>query len=215
MESPCTCGFDLGVEKLSEQDIYDSQEFLKKYNIIDETILFLGPLNSTERCTMKEKIDKIKDTIRDFYHFQDYKNIIVIPNQVQIQQKPRHFESEESVGLKLILDKKLEDDLHLALVKLVNHFGWSEAFIFSGFQSDLCLKKILEDAKKLRGGNQYADLNIHEKEIMEILQIDEISDEELDLCISFHLGKNETKSESWLYKKVLKLFIVFYSFDGI
>ena len=126
-----------------------------------------------------------------------------------------YFESKESVGLKLILDKKLEDDLHLALVKLVNHFGWSEAFIFSGFQSDLCLKKILEDAKKLRGGNQYADLNIHEKEIMEILQIDEISDEELDLCISFHLGKNETKSESWLYKKVLKLLIEFYTFDGI
>ena len=96
-----------------------------------------------------------------------------------------------------------------------------------GFQSGVFLRAKLEKAKALRiedkckcklgilkkcncGKLSYPDLNIHEKQVVEILDIKNIEEEELVKCArwleEFKQGeKSSDENESWLYTQVRQL----------
>ena len=102
-----------------------------------------------------------------------------------------------------------------------------------GFQSNDCLKAKLELVKKLRKENQclckkdcicgkakYPAPNVHENEVLEILDCRDVTDEEIDICTQLlkHFKLTEAKTtaskakkqkveyeadnNSWLFKKV-------------
>ena len=109
-----------------------------------------------------------------------------------------------------------------------------------GFQSGDCIKAKLEKSKNMRKeqqckcktgkvctckGNKYPDLNVHEKEIMEILEIKDIDVDELKVCTQWlkslkKLEESDSKVssdmiqpdiQSWLLDKVICRFITLIS----
>ena len=85
----------------------------------------------------------------------------------------------------------------------------------NGFNSQDCLKVLLKKAKNARGKNMFAALNKFENEIKDILDIKDISEEELKQTMEEHhkwkegeLDKKDIKS--WLFKQGIIFYIFFH-----
>ena len=202
----CICGIGLGIEELSKQDIFNSQEFERRYNIINKSILFLGPSNSSQRCTINDKLNELKRIIGEYYVDTESK-VIAIPEQTTLHErdKPQVFVDENAEIYKRFVDRHLENVLHNSIIKALREIQ-AEAFVFQGFLSDSCLKEKLLKGKKFRKNdpNPHPMLNIHEKEIMEMLCIDPLTEKDLNICVEQHrdkVGKKLVKKECWLISK--------------
>ena len=224
-ETACSCGLKLGVDDLSTKGVIGSD---KKYKILMESIHFLGQCNSSEKCTIQSKIDEIKERISEYY-FEKEAKLIAIPNQIKPPKKLLIIDADETDVKKRkanakYMDKFYEDTLHQTIIKALREMKL-HGFIMEGFQSEDCLKAKLEKGKQLRkemqckcksepdtectcGKVKYPELNTHEKDVMEILDIKDITGEEL--LKSTELLKNinkDTKSvvnkgDTWLFHKV-------------
>ncbi len=197
----CSCGLNLGCHQVSTQDILESEELERKCKLVDEAINFLGPSNSHEQCTLKEKINEIKEVSGKYYFDKDEK-IIAIPNQVELPKQPIILDNHDNVKeLSIFLDKYCEDILHQNLIVALRN-KQLVAFIIKGFQSGDVLRAKIEKGKSLRGKDICAGLNKYETEVMEILEIKKISDVKLTECIELHKDlNNNMKSTVWLFKK--------------
>ena len=225
----CTCGLKLGAEQLSTHDILTAQELERKQELTNQTIHFLGACNSSQRCTIKSKIDELKENISEFYFDKDGK-VIAIPNQVNMSEK-EHLrkldpdETDDKIKKKnaIFMDKFYEDILHQTIISTMKNMNFY-AFVFKGFQSEDCIKAKLEKAKIFRKENQckckikekckcekpkYTELNAHEKDVMELLNIKHIDEKELSKCkelIKDWKDNDDSKGteeiDSWLFNKV-------------
>ena len=61
--SGCSCNLKLGKEQLSAQDVLNSQELERKYELVNQAIHFHGPCGSSINCTIMDQIIKVKDRI--------------------------------------------------------------------------------------------------------------------------------------------------------
>ena len=213
----CSCGLNLGMEDLQSP--------------INQRVDFLCATNS-ENTKIKTKLEELKKRTGEYYFDKDNK-LIAIPNQILNPRNPAHFiDSEETLG-KNILNRYIHyrGKLHLSLIKAFRELKLN-AFVFQGFQSKNYLKPKLEESKHLRrkqqctaknlcncGKVRYPDLNIFEKDIMELLDIRALDDKEIDICCQLlkdlksrentrevpdgePTKVEELHGESWLFSKV-------------
>ena len=203
METPknlpdCSCDLKLGMEQLSADDVLNSKELERKYELVNQAILFHGACDSLEKCTIMDKIIKVKERIAEYY-FNPENRLIAIPNHITLPLQPTvldPFETDEKRVKRYAIenDKYYENILHLALTTALNKME-SDVFVMEGFQSNDCLKAKLELVKKNREDSQckcknycvcgkakYSALNVHEKEALEILDCSYITDEEIEIC---------------------------------
>ena len=227
----CNCDLKLGVDEISTQDLENS----KKHKLANEAILFLGASNSLERCKIENKINEIRNKIGEFYFSKENK-LIAIPNQIPLPKKPLTLDPDETDDKKvkknnIYIDQYYEDILHQSIINKLNK-DKVHSFVMRGFHSGDCMKAKLEKSKNLRKeqqckcktgkvctckGNKYPDLNIHEKEIMEILEIKDIDVDELKVCTKWlkslkkleevdskvSSGMIQPDIQSWLLDKVI------------
>ena len=190
----CHCGLDLGVEQLSAQDVKDFQ------NHINQPIDFQGPGGSYEQTLMKTKIEEVKERIGEYY-FDKENKLIAIPNQIALPKKPHIIDlDEENCNVRnrnnIFIDKNCEYKLHQSIIRALREIKL-QAFVIQGFQSKDCIKAKLEKGKNLRreqrckcktlnvcdcGKVRYPDLNIHENDVMELLDIKKIKVEDIEKC---------------------------------
>ena len=228
-ETACSCRLKLGFDDISTQGGKDSD---KKYKILMESIHFLGKSNSSEKCTIQSKIDEIKERISEYY-FEKEAKLIAIPNQIKPPKKLLIIDADETDVKKRkanakYMDKFYEDTLHQTIIKALREMKL-HGFIMEGFQSEDCLKAKLEKGKQLRKENQcnckskantectcgkvkYPELNTHEKSVMEILDIKDITEEELfkstellkawKININKDAKSNVNRGDTWLFNKV-------------
>jgi hypothetical protein len=195
--SVCFCNLKLGIEQLSNHDVLNSKDLERKYELVNQAIHFHGPCGTQENCTIKEKIYELKDKIAEYY-FDPEKKVIAIPNQITLPLQPIHLDSNETDEKRqkryaIENDKYYEDLLHLAIISNLKELD-SDGFVIEGFQSGDCIKAKLELGKQLRKDSQckcrsnqtctcgkprYPELNVHEKDVLDILEVGEISDNEL------------------------------------
>ena len=121
------------------------------------------------------------------------------------------------------LDKYYEEKLHIECIRALRNMK-QHAFVMNGFQSASCLLIKLEKCRKTRNKNQFDDLNKHEKDVMDILEIQEIPEEILHNCLEEHkrllegLKLNDKLDSYWFLDKVSPVLIflllfVFNKFD--
>ena len=200
METPgylsiCSCNQKLGVEQLSSHDVLNSKELEKKYELVNQAIHFHGACDSTENCTINDKIYELKDRIAE-YCFDPQEKVIAIPNQITEQSTVLFQKDTDKMRQKKIAienDKYYEDILHLTIINTLQKLD-SDGFVMEGFHSGACLQAKLELGKQLRKESQckckpilkctcgklrYSELNEHEKDIMDILEVNKMSDTEL------------------------------------
>ena len=210
-----SCEFSLGQDSLTTRDVQNSEQFRDKYNLVKETIYCLDSGNTGQTCTILDKINEFKDKIGEYY-FDKHEKVIAIPNQMEVPKQPRIL---KVTGTKKENDKFLdefhESKLHNQIVIAVKNLNL-EAFVLKGFQSQDCFKAKLEKGKKSRGKDQFADLNHHERAVMDILEIENITNEDLDVCINLHKqlksGIRVDENLSWLFKQVLYIFFPYTKF---
>ncbi len=197
----CSCELNLGCHQVSTQDILNSQHLERKCKLVDEAINFLGPSNSHEQCTIQDKINEIKEVSGKYYFDKDEK-IIAIPNQITLPKQPFILDNHDNKKeISIYLDKYCEDLLHQNLFVALRN-KQLVAFVINGFQSGDVLRAKIEKGKSMRGKDICAELNKYEKEVMEILEIEKVSDGKLLECIELHKDlKNNLKSSVWLFKK--------------
>ena len=244
----CPCDLNLGVEQFLEKDVNDFQYITN--HIID----FQGPSVTFERTMMKTKIEELKIRIGEYYFDKDNK-LIAIPNQITLPKHPHIINPDETKKKirerdNIFLDKNCEDKLHISIIKAAREMN-IPAFIFEGFQSEDCIKAKLKSGKNVRkekqckcklkdvcscGRERYPELNIHENDIMELLDIRKLEDEEIEKCSQLlnvlkiretdkkatDCGQTkamkqkveEVEGESWLFSKVIILkFLLFKKHD--
>ena len=201
----CPCRLNLGCYQVSTQDIKDSAEIERKCQLVNEAIHFLGPSNSQENCKILDKINELKERCGQYY-FDDTKKLITIPNQVELPQAPYILkEFDDKKKKEIYLDKYCEDLLHQNLITALNNCQFNDAFIIKGFQSGDVLRAKIEKGKIARGKNLYAQLNKHEIEVQEILDIGEMDGISLSQCVEHHKNlKNNIitgSTSNWLFDK--------------
>jgi hypothetical protein len=193
--SNCSCSLKLGLEQLSIQDVLDAKELERKHKLVNQAIHFHGSCDFTQHCTIKEKIYELKDKIAEYY-FDPQKKLIAIPNQ--ITDKPTVSDKNETdkkrqIKIGIENDKYYEDLLHLNIIDTLQKFD-SEGFVLEGFHSGNCLQAKVDLGKQLRkdnlckckpnqtctcGKSKHLELNVHEIEVMDILEASKINDNEL------------------------------------
>ncbi len=207
-----SCEFSLGQDSLTSHDIQNSEQFRNKYNLVKETIYCLDSGNTGQTCTISDKINEFKHKIGEYY-FNKHEKVIAIPNQMEVPKQPRILKVS---GTKKENDRFLDDfhesKLHNQIVIAVKNLNL-EAFVLKGFQSQDCFKAKLEKGTKCRGKDQFADLNQYEWAVMGILEIENITNEDLAECINLHKqlksGIKVDENSSWLFKQVLYSFFPF------
>ena len=186
----CTCNLKLGVEQLSAHDVLNSEEQERKYKLVNQAIHFHGACDSTENCTIKKKIYEIKDRIAEYY-FDPQKKVIAIPNQI-IEQSTvlDKIETDKIRQRKIAIDndKYYEDLLHLTIINILQNLD-SDGFVMEGLHSGSCLQakqlrkysqcKCKSNLKCTCGKLKYPELNEHEKNMMDILEAREMTNNEL------------------------------------
>ena len=202
METPkppvgCSCVLNLGIEQLSVQDVQSSEQIELKFKLVNQAIHFHGACASTENCTIKDKINELKDRIADYY-FDPHNSLIAIPNQISCPIQPISLDSKETDKKRKNRndqenDKYYEDILHLTTINTLKKLN-SNGFIMEGFNSGDCLQAKLELGKQLRKDSQckcktsqictcgkpkHPELNVHEEDVMDILEVEDISDDEI------------------------------------
>ncbi len=201
----CSCKLDLGCHLVSAQDSLSSQELERKCKLVDEAINFLGPANTQEQSTIKEKINEIKEKCGQYYYDTDNR-LIAIPNIIELPKNPFILKENNNEKEKnIFLDKHCEDLLHQNLIVALRNLQW-KALILKGFQSGDVLKAKLEKGKKLRVKDNYAEPNKHEKEVMEILDVEKVDEETLEQCVQLHkeylITRKKVQTSNWLFDKV-------------
>jgi hypothetical protein len=187
----CSCNLKLGVEQLSAHDVLNSKE------LVNQAIHFHGACDSTENCTIMDQIIKVKDRMSEYY-FDPQNKLIAIPNHNTLPVQPTNLDPNESEEKRLKRyaienDKYYEDILHLAITTALKKLK-TDGFVMVGFKSNECLQAKLELGKQLRKESQCKckpnlkctcgklkspELNGHEKDVMDILEVNEMSDTEL------------------------------------
>ena len=193
-----------------------------------ESIHFLGQCNSSEKCTIQSKIDEIKERISEYY-FEKEDKLIAIPNQILAPKKPfiidpNEIDEKKKKANAKYMDKFYENILQQTIIKALREMKL-HGFIMEGFQSEDCLKAKLEKGKQLRkemqckckseadtectcGKVKYPELNTHEEDVMEILDIKDITEEELIKSTELLKNINKdaksdlNKGDTWLFHKV-------------
>ena len=210
LKPSCTCKLKFGIYPLK----CENSNEIPFEEIANDSIDFLGPANSTEKVKVLQKINEIKKDIADYYMDPDCK-IIALPNQRVLPKKP------SALGVtgnekhdRRFLDQNAEELLHEQIVASVKELK-KESFVMMGFQSQDCLKFKILQAKTSRGKNKFAELNKYELLIKDILDNEDISQEDLNLCIENHKkwrggNLNSSDSESWLFKQVSYIDIYFH-----
>ena len=195
--SVCSCNLNLGAEQLSAYDVLNSEELERKHGLVKQAIHFHGACDSTETCTIKKKIYEIRDKIAEYY-YDPQNRLVAIPNQISWPVKPTVLNSKETNQKRLKRyeqenDKYYEDILHLVIINILKELE-SDGFVMEGFNSGDCLQAKLDLGKQRRKDSQckckvnqtctcgkpkYPELNKHETDVMDILDVKEISDDEL------------------------------------
>ena len=217
----CPCGLNLGIEQLLTPDVKDFQY------LINQPITFQGPCDTSERTMIKTKIKEIKERIGEYY-FDKENRLIAIPNQIPLPKNPHLiYPEEEETNSEIrrrnniFRDKNCEDRLHQSIIKATREMKL-HAFVYQGFNSKDCIKAKVEKGKNLRidqqckckpknvcdcGKEKFPGMNIHENDVMELLDIKKLDDKEIENCSQ--LLKVLKTRESMLFSKVniLNLFL--------
>ena len=177
--SVCKCGLEFGVFSLSKTDSQTS--LLNKEQFIN----FHGPAGKCNLIKVKEKAEEIKKNVSNYYLDPDCK-VIAIPYYPVIPEKPTVVgkEGRETQDAQL-LDNLYEQLLHHGLVQAARN-SKIECLIINNFQAGDCVQQLIKKGKDTRQKDKFAEFNQYEKQVMEILGIEEIPDEELDSCIDEH-----------------------------
>ena len=193
--SNCSCSLKLGLEQLSIQDVLDAKELERKYKLVNQAIHFHGSCDFTQHCTIEEKIYELKDKIAEYY-FDPQKKLIAIPNQLTDKSTGSdQYKTDKKRQIKIANenDKYYEDLLHLTIINTLQKLDL-DGFVMEGFHSGNCLQAKVNLGKQLREENQckfkpnqtctcgklkHPELNVHEKEIIDILGAQEMNDNEL------------------------------------
>ena len=178
----CDCSLQLGIHPIKTQHIENN-------NILEEVgtqkIDFLGPANSYERTKIQNKIDELKDKISE-YCYDEKSKVIAIPNCRLLPRIPRIIGNPINREYDIrYINQNCEEILHQQIVEAARKLKL-ECFVMMGFQSEDCLKFLYEQASKVRKKDRFAELNEYEKKIQRILDIEDISKKDLDLCIANH-----------------------------
>ena len=172
--SSCKCGLGFGVFSLSKTDSQTS--LLNKEQFIN----FHGRAGEYNLIKVKEKAEEIKKDVSNYYLDPDCK-VIAIPYYPVIPEKPTVVGKEGRKTQDAQLLDNLYDKLlyHVLLKEAIN--SKIECLIINNFHGQQLIKK----GKNTRQ-DKFAEFNKYEKQVMEILGIEEIPDEELDSCIEEH-----------------------------
>ena len=178
----CKCSLQLGIHPINTQH-KENNNILKEVG--NQNIDFLGPANSYERTKIQNKIDELKDQISEYYYDEKSK-VVAIPNSRLLPQHPRILGNPKyrKSDIKYI-NQNCEEILHQQIVATARKLKL-ECFVMMGFQSEDCLKFLYEQASEARKKDRFAELNEFEKKIQGILDIEDISKKDLDLCIENH-----------------------------
>ena len=198
----CTCDLQFGVYSLSSQDPLTFNMSKEFGNL---SINFHGPAGENQRILAKEKIEEIKKKVADYYYDPECK-VIAIPNHYVTPKKPTVLGKKGNENKDVqILDKHCEEHLHHQLVDTAIK-SKIESFIMQGFQASDCIHQLVKKGKDIRGKENYAEFNKHEKRVKEILGIEDVEEEKLQSCIDEHLNWKKNPSdfqgtENWLFKQ--------------
>ena len=202
LKSTCTCRLKFGIYPIKCENSNNKQID----EIGNDSIDFLGPANSTEKVKILEKINEIKKDVADYYMDPDCK-IIAIPNYRVLPRKPSALgvTGNEKHDARF-LDVNAEELVHEQIVTAAKELK-KESFAMMGFQSQDCLKFKILQAKTSRGKDKFAEFNKYELFIKDILDIEDVSEKDLNLCIENHKKWREgilssSDSTSWLLKQV-------------
>ena len=221
-KSGCTCGLKLGLETLSSKDVEESTALEQKHKLVNQPITFLGSnSNSRENCTIKDKIDELRDKIGEYY-FDKENKLIAIPNQIDLPKKPFILNPEETDKKKqnlnrAYIDEDCENKLHLEIIKVARKMN-EHVFVMKGFHSEDCLRSEMAKGKTVRSNNKcqckakiectcgkakYPELNDNEKNVMEILDLKVMEKEKLESCTKMltNMKITKTKNSKELYNE--------------
>ncbi len=187
----CTCSLQLGVYPIDTHNNDDD-------NILEEVgnknIDFLGPANSYEKIKIKNKVDELKAKLSEYFYDKE-SQVISIPNCRSLPKYPRIINPENPKNKKhdvMYINQNCEEILHQQIVSAARKLKL-ECFVMLGFQSEDCLKFLYDQASQTRKKNKFAELNKYEKKIQRILDIDDISKKDLDICIENHKNWKEVQ----------------------
>ena len=196
------------------KDVEESTALEQNHNLVSQPITFQGSCNSLENSTIKNKIDELRVKIGEYY-FDKNNKLIAIPNQINLPNKPFILNPEETDKRKkrvneAYIDEDCENKFHLEIVKVARNMN-EHAFVMKGFHSENCLKVKIQKAKSMRteakctckakdectcGKEKYPELNANEKNIMDILSIDNIEQESLERCTELFHNMKLTETEN-------------------
>ena len=146
-----------------------TQEEKDFQDLINQPITFQGPSGTYERTMMKSKIQELINRIGEYYSDTENK-LIAIPYQISDPLRINPDGTKSVIGNTSWKDK-LEEKLHQSIIKAVREMKL-HALVFKRF--------LTIDA--IDGKARNPDLNIHENEIMEVLDIKNLDDEEVENC---------------------------------
>ena len=132
----CSCNVNLGVKKLSTHDLLNSEEIERKRKLVNKAIHFYCACDSTEKCKIVDKIDKLREKIGKSYFERDNK-LIAIPNQIILPKNPVILNPDEKDAYEqnltdIYLDGYCEDLLHQSLIKTLRRMN-THALVYKGF----------------------------------------------------------------------------------
>ena len=183
----CCCNLGLGIYNISSRDVRNSCEVEQRYNLVNQAIDFNDFADQSQRTTILKKIEKIKQYSSEY---SGNKDVLAIPNDIPIHSYELVLDelSKKEDKVKLQADY-LEDILHQKSISALQSMN-VKAFVMKGFISGDCLKAKTELGRKLRAEQgalkNVAELNVHERDIMEILEITDIVEENLEEFIELH-----------------------------
>ena len=187
LKENCSCKLALGIYSLSSEDIRNSCDFEKKFNLVTQAIDFKGYADESQRTTILNKIEKIKQYSSEYPNFKD---VLAIPSEIPLHKYEVVLDELSKPEEKIKLQAEyLEDILHQKCIEALRLMD-IKAFVMKGFNSGDCLKAKIEMGKNVRAkckpDKNTAELNDHEKDIMEILEIKDIVDDNLAEFIDLH-----------------------------
>ena len=210
----CTCKYKLGINQISRLHCKEPESYEDRLKFVNEEILLLGASNSAERCTLKDHFDNLKNKISEYY-FDDKKKVIAIPNQMKLPDIPKLINDSKD----MYWDQYYEDKLHIGIVNAARsmdkHAFIFETFLTASYGLSLKLRKCkqkresMEEEMASQTGREHncAELNVHEKEVMKVLELNPIKEDELRECIECHkkLWHDDEELQDkppWLISKV-------------
>ncbi len=183
----CCCNLGLGIYNISSKDVRNSCEVEQRYNLVNQAIDFNDFADQSQRTTILKKIEKIKLCSSEY---SGNKDVLAIPNEIPIHNSALVLDdlAKKEDKVKLQADY-LEDVLHQKSISALQSLNL-KAFIMKGFISGDCLKAKTELGRKLRSAQgaqkNIAELNVHERDIMEILEIRDIVEENIKEFMELH-----------------------------